>query len=71
MKPKEAIKLLEQCDPEEELLITWWGDSDWKPYKDTYQAYDLAEQQLEVCIGHVNDWMESQYQEEKKEEIDA
>mgnify|MGYP006280700897 FL=1 len=63
MKPKEAIALLQQCDPEEELLITWWGDVDWEAYKDKDQAYSLAEEQLDTCIGHINEWVQSQYEE--------
>ena len=63
MKPAEAIELLQKCDPEEELLITWWGNSDWEAYEDIDQAYELAEQQLDTCIGHINDWIQSQYKE--------
>lgn len=63
MLPKDVIKIMEQLNPDEDLLITWWGDSDWKEYKDKDQAYDLAELALDVCIGHVNDYVSSQYQD--------
>lgn len=57
MQAKEAIKYLEELDPEAELVITWWTEEDFKG-KDLESAYSAAEQQLENCIGHVNDWVE-------------
>ena len=39
--------------------------------KDLQTAYDLAEQQLEQCIGHVNDWVDYQYEYEcDKDKVD-
>lgn len=64
MTAREAIEALKQCDPDETLLITYWGDTDFTEYKDRDQALELAEQQLDSCVAHVNEWVASQYENE-------
>jgi len=69
MLVKEAIKYLGELDPDEKLVITWWSMSeDFADYSDTDQVLDLAESALDNCIGHVNDWVASEYVEEEDEE---
>jgi hypothetical protein len=60
---KELIAELKQRDPKEVLVYTYWGEDDYKPYKDQEQAIDLIEEALDTCIGHVNEYLEGQYQE--------
>lgn len=60
---KELIEQLKQLDPDETLIYTYWGEEDYKDYKDLDQAMSLIEDGLDTCIGHVNDYLESQYQE--------
>jgi hypothetical protein len=60
---KELIEQLKQLDPDEALIYTYWGEEDYKDYKDLDQAMSLIEDGLDTCIGHVNDYLESQYQE--------
>jgi hypothetical protein len=60
---KELIEQLKQLDPDEALIYTYWGEEDYKDYKDPDQAMSLIEDGLDTCIGHVNDYLESQYQE--------
>ena len=60
---KELIEQLKQLDPDEALIYTYWGEEDYKDYKDLDQAMSLIEDGLDTCIGHVNDHLESQYQE--------
>lgn len=68
MKVQEIIETLTKTyKPDDDLLITWWSDADFADYKDIDQAYELAEQQLDSCIGHVNEWVESQYSDEEEE----
>ena len=62
----EAIKLLQQLNPEESLVITWWGEADFKEYKDPDQAMSLTDDAIDNCIGHVNDYVESQYTDEEE-----
>lgn len=67
MTVREAIEALKQHDPNETLLITYWGDTDFTDHKNRGKALDLAEQQLETCIGHVNEWVDSQIGEDDNE----
>jgi hypothetical protein len=69
MTAREAIEALKQCDPDETLLITYWGDTDFTEHKNRGKAFDLAEQQLETCIGHVNEWVDSQIDEDEDYEL--
>ena len=71
MTAREAIEALKQCDPDETLLITYWGDTDFTEYKNRGRAFDLAEQQLDSCVGHVNEWVASQYEDELCDECGA
>ena len=64
MTASEAIEALKQCDPNETLLITWWGNTDFTEYKDRDGAFKLAEEQLDSCIAHVNEWVDEQYEGE-------
>ena len=59
---QEIIKMLSEYDPNEELVITWWGDDDFTELVDRDQAFNLAVEALPNCIGHINDYVESQYQ---------
>lgn len=71
MTAEEAIKALkEHCKPDETLLITWWGETDFTEYKNRGRAFDLAEQQLESCIGHVNEWVDGQMEDDDSELCD-
>jgi hypothetical protein len=54
---KEAIKLLQEMyenNLDEDLVITWWDASDFDGL-DLDQAFQVCEDALEVCIGHVNE----------------
>ena len=68
MKVQDVINTLtKDYKPDDDLLITWWSDADFTDYKDIDQAYELAEQQLDSCIGHVNEWVEFQYSDNEEE----
>jgi hypothetical protein len=60
---KELIDDLMTLNPDEVIIYTYWGKEDYEPYKDQEQAIELIEESLDTCIGHVNDYLESQYQE--------
>ena len=60
---KELIDDLMKLNPDEVIIYTYWGKEDYKPYKDQEQAIELIEESLDTCIGHVNDYLESQYDE--------
>ena len=64
---KELIKQLKQLDPDETLIYTYWGDEDYKDYKDQDQAISLIDDGLDTCIGHVNEYLEGQYDEREGE----
>jgi len=54
---KEAIELLQEMykdNLDEDLVITWWDSSDFEGL-DLDQAFQVCDDALEVCIGHVND----------------
>lgn len=65
---KELIEDLMERNPDEVLVYTYWGDEDYKDYKDPEQAIGLIEDSLDNCMGHVNDYVESQYQDEEEED---
>lgn len=59
---KEAIQLLQKQykeNLEEDLLITWWDSSDFNGL-DLDQAFSNGEDSLDVCVGHVNDYVQSE-----------
>ena len=60
---REAIADLNQHygkDLDQQIIITWWDKSDFSEYEDIDQAYADAEDQLDSCIGHVNEYVEDQ-----------
>lgn len=65
---KELIEELKQLDPNEALVYTYWGESDYKDYKDPDQAMDLIDEALENCVGHVNDHLDGQYRDEEEDD---
>jgi hypothetical protein len=65
---KELIEELKQLNPDEVLVYTYWGDEDYKSYKDPDQVISLIDDALDNCVGHVNDHVESQYQDEDEDE---
>lgn len=54
MTPKEVIEHFKKLPQDEQVLITWWEQKG-TPELDL----EIGQEQLEVCVGHVNDWMES------------
>jgi hypothetical protein len=60
---KELIDDLMALNPDEVIVYTYWGKEDYEPYKDKEQAIELIEESLDTCIGHVNEYLESQYDE--------
>ena len=64
---KELIEELKQLDPNEALVYTYWGESDYKEYEDPDQAMGLIDDALENCVGHVNEHLESQYTDEDRD----
>jgi len=64
---KELIDDLKKLNPNEVIIYTYWGRSDYKPYKDREQAIELIEESLDTCIGHVNEYLEGQYDEREGE----
>jgi hypothetical protein len=65
---KEIIEDLMKLNPDEVLVYTYWGEDDYKDYKDPEQALGLIEDGLDTCIGHVNEYLEGQYQDEEGDE---
>ena len=59
-------RLQEEKNPDEILVYTYWGDSDFENYQDKDQAYNLVNEALNTAIGHVNEYLESQYKNEGK-----
>jgi hypothetical protein len=54
---QEAIAILQNTYGnalDEKLVITWWDSSDFEG-KDLDKAYNVCEDALEVCIGHISD----------------
>jgi hypothetical protein len=64
---KELIDDLMTLNPDEVIVYTYWGKEDYKPYKDKEQALELIESALDTCIGHVNEYLEGQYDEREGE----
>jgi len=54
---KEAIEMIEKMyatDMSEQLVITWWDSSDFEG-RDLDKAFNVCEDALDVCIGHISD----------------
>lgn len=54
---QEAIDILQNTYGnalDEQLVITWWDSGDFKGM-DLDDAYNVCDDALEVCIGHVNE----------------
>lgn len=54
---KEAIDILQRTYGnalDETLVITWWDSTDFED-RDLDKAYDVCEDALDVCMGHIND----------------
>lgn len=64
----ELIERLKDGDPNEVLIYTYWGDSDYQDYKDQEQAIGLIDDALENAVGSVNEYLESQYEDESEGE---
>jgi hypothetical protein len=64
---KEVIEDLMNLNPDEVIVYTYWGKEDYESYKEQEQALTLIEDGLNNCIGHVNEYLESQYQDEEGE----
>ena len=64
---KEVIEDLMALNPDEVIIYTYWGKEDYESYKDKEQAIELIEESLDTCIGHVNEYLESQYDEREGE----
>jgi hypothetical protein len=71
---KEAIQLLQETyknNLDEDLVITWWDSSDFEGL-DLDEAFNVCDEALEVCIGHVNetvyDSTDSDEDEDEEEE---
>ena len=62
----ELIAQLQEGNLDEEIVWTYWGESDFVQYKDKDQAYNLVETALDTAIGNINEYLESQYEEEKE-----
>lgn len=60
MKVAKAIEYLKELDKDSDIVITWWLPEDFLGME-IDRAFDLAEEQLNTCIGHVNDWVADQY----------
>ena len=57
---KEAIQLLQTTykdNLDEDLVITWWDTDDFAGL-DLDEAFSNAENALDTCIGHINDYVE-------------
>jgi hypothetical protein len=54
---KEAVEMLEKMyatDMSEELVITWWDSADFEG-RDLDKAFNVCDDALDVCIGHISD----------------
>ena len=57
---KEAIEIIQQMYGnalDEQLVITWWDSADFEN-RDLDKAFNVCEDALEVCIGHINDMVD-------------
>ena len=61
----EAIKSKYKNRLDEPLLITWWDSSDFVGL-DLDEAFSNAENALEVCVGHINDYVDENTEGEVK-----
>ena len=54
---KETIEILQRTYGnalDETLVVTWWDSKDFEG-KDLDDAFNICDDALEICIGHVND----------------
>lgn len=54
---KEAIDILQRTYGnalDEQLVITWWDSADFED-RDLDKAFNVCEDALDVCIGHISD----------------
>lgn len=56
-------RLQQEGNPDEELVWTYWGEEDFKNYKDKGQAYGLVEDALDNAIADVNQYLSANYEE--------
>jgi hypothetical protein len=57
---REAIEQLQRMYDnalDEQLVMTWWDSTDFEN-RDLDKAFNVCEDALEVCIGHVNDMVD-------------
>jgi len=59
MTAKEVIEHFTKLPQDEEVLITWWEQKHTPDYD-----FEVGQEQLEQCVGHTNDWMASNNNEE-------
>jgi len=67
---KEAIELLQEMykdNLDEDLVITWWDSSDFEEL-DLDQAFQVCDDALEICVGHVNETVYDSTDPENDEE---
>ena len=67
----ELIKELQAGDPDETLVYTYWGREDFNQWADTEQAISLIDSALDNCIGHVNEYVGSEIEENTSEADNA
>jgi hypothetical protein len=54
---KESIEMLQRTYGnalDEQLVITWWDSTDFEG-RDLDKSFNVCEDALDVCIGHIND----------------
>jgi hypothetical protein len=54
---KESIEMLQRTYGnalDEQLVITWWDSTDFEG-RDLDKAFNVCDDALDVCIGHIND----------------
>ena len=62
----EIIDLLRKEKPNDTLVITWWGDTDFIDKKNRHQALQIADNALDNCISHVNQWVDLEYEDKEE-----
>jgi hypothetical protein len=54
---KETIEILQRNYGnalDEQLVVTWWDSTDFEG-RDLDKAFNVCDDALDVCIGHIND----------------
>ena len=65
---EDVIKELQNnYNLKDEILITWWSEEDFSNFKDVEQAQQLAGEQMDTCIGHINEYVENQMGDEDED----